>query len=80
MYAIRIPSLEDVEGFPVMVDGHHADNDPTRYFVGGVSHQRPALTTVNGFIVAAFGSVSSHFDVSRLRALLLTGGAALRQM
>jgi hypothetical protein len=58
LYALNIPSLTTVAGFPVLIDGHHADNDPLKYFVGGVAHQRPALTSVNGFIIAAFGSVS----------------------
>ena len=62
MYAIRIPSLEDVPGFPVLIDGHHADNDPARYFVGGAALQRPSLTTVNGHIVAGFGSHCGKFN------------------
>ncbi|TQN68162.1 WSC domain-containing protein [Colletotrichum shisoi] len=56
MYALRIPSLEDVAGFPVLIDGITADNDAARYFVGGVALQRPSLTELNGHIVAAFGS------------------------
>ncbi|OHF03550.1 WSC domain-containing protein [Colletotrichum orchidophilum] len=56
MYALRIPSLEDVAGFPVLIDGINADNDAGRYLVGGVALQRPALTELNGHIVAAFGS------------------------
>jgi iron transport multicopper oxidase len=59
MYALNIPSLTDAPGFPVIFDGHHADNDPAKWFVGGVAHQRPALTMVNGYVIAAFGSVSS---------------------
>ncbi|OLN96295.1 WSC domain-containing protein-like protein 3 [Colletotrichum chlorophyti] len=56
MYALRIPSLEDVEGFPTLIDGMNADNDKARYFVGGVALQRPSLTELNGHILAAFGS------------------------
>ncbi|KAJ5019282.1 hypothetical protein K4K57_001391 [Colletotrichum sp. SAR 10_99] len=56
MYAIRIPSLEDVDKFPVLIDGINADNDPAKYFVGGVALQRPSLAELNGHIVAAFGS------------------------
>ncbi|TDZ35465.1 WSC domain-containing protein [Colletotrichum spinosum] len=56
MYAIRIPSLEDVSGFPVLIDGTTADNDRARYFVGGVALQRPSVADLNGHIVAAFGS------------------------
>jgi len=29
-YAIQLPSLADVTGFPVSVEGHAANNDPTR--------------------------------------------------
>lgn len=29
-YAVYIPSLQDVPGFPVIVDGYPANNDPTR--------------------------------------------------
>ncbi|KAF4924369.1 WSC domain-containing protein [Colletotrichum fructicola] len=56
MYAIRIPSLEDVDKFPVLIDSINADNDPAKYFVGGVALQRPSLAELNGHIVAAFGS------------------------
>lgn len=56
LFAIHIPSLEDADGFPTLIDGHHADNDHGRYFVGGAALQRPSLTEVNGHIVAGFGS------------------------
>jgi|SRR6187402_146318 len=29
-YAVKLPSLVDVTGFPVIIDGHFANNDPTR--------------------------------------------------
>jgi hypothetical protein len=29
-YAVHLPSLADVAGFPISIDGHNADNDPTR--------------------------------------------------
>ncbi|CRK15143.1 hypothetical protein BN1708_011363 [Verticillium longisporum] len=56
MYALQLPSLEDVPGFPTLIDGANADNDPARYIIGGVALQRPALSDVNGHIVAGFGS------------------------
>jgi iron transport multicopper oxidase len=56
MYAIHIPSLDDVTGFPTLIDGNTADNDRARYFVGGVALQRPSLSEINGHIVAGFGS------------------------
>ncbi|KAJ0164323.1 WSC domain-containing protein [Colletotrichum tanaceti] len=62
MYALRIPSLQDVAGFPVLIDGINADNDAARYFVGGVALQRPSLTELNGHIVAAFGSHCSRWN------------------
>jgi hypothetical protein len=34
-YAVDINTLLDRPGFPVLIDGHNADSDPTRYFIGG---------------------------------------------
>ena len=36
-----ILDLSDRAGFPILIDGHNADNDPTRYFIGGTVLQRP---------------------------------------
>jgi len=58
MYALTLPDLNDAPGFPVLIDGHNADNDRSRYFIGGTVLQRPSLSTINGAIVAAFGGVS----------------------
>lgn len=44
-YAVDVNTLADVPGFPVIIDGHNADNDPTRYFIGGTVLQRPVSTT-----------------------------------
>jgi hypothetical protein len=30
MYAVQLPSLVDVTGFPVVIDGNYASNDNTR--------------------------------------------------
>ena len=30
-YAVKLPSLADVSGFPAIVDGHYANNDNTRW-------------------------------------------------
>lgn len=40
-FAVDIHTLNDVPGFPITIDGHNADNDPTRYFLGGTVLQRP---------------------------------------
>ena len=62
MYALELPTLADVPGFPVLMDGNRADNDPTRYFVGGTVLQRPALATANGAILVAFGGHCDLFN------------------
>lgn len=30
LYAVQLPGLTDVVGFPVSIEGHNANNDPTR--------------------------------------------------
>jgi hypothetical protein len=40
-YAVNINTLQDVSGFPILIDGTIAQNDPLKYFVGGVTLQRP---------------------------------------
>lgn len=30
MYAVKLPGLTDIAGFPVIIDGHSANNDPAR--------------------------------------------------
>lgn len=40
-YAVNILDLTNRPGFPVLIDGHNADNDPARYFIGGTVLQRP---------------------------------------
>ncbi|KAK3330104.1 WSC domain-containing protein [Apodospora peruviana] len=62
MYALKLPTLADAPGFPVLMDGNRADNDPTRYFVGGTVLQRPALATLNGAILVAFGGHCDLFN------------------
>lgn len=59
-HALQLPDLTEVSGFPVMIDGHHADNDPTRYFLGGTVLQRPSLTSLNGVVIGGFGGVCDY--------------------
>lgn len=56
-HALHLPDLTEVTGFPVAIDGHYADNDHTRYFLGGTVLQRPALTSLNGVVIGGFGGV-----------------------
>ena len=41
-YAVDINTLDDIPGFPILVDGSQSQNAPQKYFVGGVVLQRPA--------------------------------------
>ncbi|KAH8899451.1 WSC-domain-containing protein [Thozetella sp. PMI_491] len=69
LYALQLPTLADAPGFPVLLDGRAADNDPTRYFLGGTVLQRPSLATLNGVIVAAFGG---HCDLFNYTGMVAT--------
>jgi hypothetical protein len=61
MWALSLPSLEDVPGFPVTIGGP-APNDPTRYFIGGTVLQRPGLSSIGNRIVAGFGGYCGGFN------------------
>ncbi|CAL3964329.1 unnamed protein product [Diplocarpon coronariae] len=61
-YAIDVQTLQDKPGFPVLIDGHNADNDPTRYFIGGTVLQRPSLAIVNGVVLGGFGGHCDLFN------------------
>ncbi|KZF19452.1 WSC-domain-containing protein [Xylona heveae TC161] len=61
-YAVNVNTLEDVEGYPILVDGSVADNDPLKYFIGGVILQRPALTQIGSYVYGAFGGHCDLFN------------------
>ena len=61
-YAVNLVDLTDRPGFPVLVDGNYADNDHTRYFIGGTVLQRPALTLVNSVVYGGFGGHCDLFN------------------
>ncbi|KAL9004129.1 MAG: hypothetical protein Q9180_009860, partial [Flavoplaca navasiana] len=54
-YAVNVLDLTDRQGFPVLVDGNNADNDPERYFIGGTVLQRPSLTIIGSRVYGTFG-------------------------
>ncbi len=59
---MQLPSLADVAGFPVIIDGNYANNDPTRYFLGGTVLQRPALTSIGNIVMGGFGGHCDNFN------------------
>ncbi|KAL8719693.1 MAG: hypothetical protein Q9225_003325 [Loekoesia sp. 1 TL-2023] len=61
-YGVNILDLTDRPGFPVLIDGHNADNDPARYFIGGTVLQRPSLTMIGGNVYGAFGGHCDLFN------------------
>jgi hypothetical protein len=54
--------LTDVSGYPIVIDGNFANNDHTRYFVGGTLLQRPGLAMVGNSIIAGFGGHCDNFN------------------
>jgi iron transport multicopper oxidase len=71
-YAVDINTLEDKPGFPVLIDGHHADNDVTKFFVGGNVLQRPSLTMLNGVVIGGFGGFCDLFNYTGMLVAVST--------
>ncbi|EDO03017.1 hypothetical protein SS1G_05494 [Sclerotinia sclerotiorum 1980 UF-70] len=67
-YAVDIITLQDISGFPVLIDGNFADNDNARYFLGGTVLQRPSVTLINGVVIGAFGG---HCDLFNYTGMLV---------
>ncbi|KAG4437998.1 hypothetical protein IFR05_006499 [Cadophora sp. M221] len=61
-YGVDVQTLQDRPGFPILIDGHNADNDLARYFVGGTVLQRPSLAMVNGVVLGGFGGHCDLFN------------------
>ncbi|KAH8882217.1 WSC-domain-containing protein [Thozetella sp. PMI_491] len=78
VYAVKIPSLVDVAGFPLTLSGLNAANDATRYLVPGTVLQRPGLTMLGNTIVAGFGGHCDNFNYSgMLVAVSKTAGVGV---
>ncbi|KAI7470730.1 WSC-domain-containing protein [Hortaea werneckii] len=61
-HAVHVVDLSDLDGFPILVDGSPADNDPRKYFIGGTILQRPSLLQVGSVIYAGFGGHCDLFN------------------
>ncbi|KAF2452640.1 WSC domain-containing protein [Lineolata rhizophorae] len=61
-YAVDVKTLEDIDPFPILVDGSIADNDDRRYFVGGVILQRVSLVQLGNYVYAGFGGHCDLFN------------------
>src|SRR5438270_13651771 len=80
MWALSIPSLATVPGYPVTIGGP-ASNDPTRYFIGGTVLQRPGLTSIGDSIVAGFGGHCDSFNYTgMLVAVSKTSGTGVTDL
>lgn len=60
-HAVNVNTLADVYA-PVLIDGSVADNDPRKYFVGGIILQRPSLTQIGSVVYGAFGGHCDLFN------------------
>ncbi|KAI4221049.1 MAG: hypothetical protein L6R36_007177, partial [Xanthoria steineri] len=67
-YAVNVLDLTDRPGFPVLVDGNNADNDPERYFIGGTVLQRPSLTMIGSTVYGTFGGHCDLFNYTGMIA------------
>ncbi|KAJ9667507.1 hypothetical protein H2201_002376 [Coniosporium apollinis] len=61
-YAVDVKTLQDVPGYPILVDGSVADNDKRMYFVGGVILQRPSLIQVGNVVYTGFGGHCDKYN------------------
>lgn len=71
-YAVDVLDLTDRPGFPVLIDGHSADNDPIRYFIGGTVLQRPSLTMIGNVVYGTFGGHCDLFNYTGMIAAVST--------
>jgi hypothetical protein len=65
-YAVNINTLQEVSGFPVLIDGTIAQNDNAKYFIGGVTLQRPSLLQVGNVVYGAFGGHCDQYNYTGL--------------
>lgn len=65
-HGVNVNTLQDVDGFPILIDGSQSDNAPDKYFVGGVILQRPSLAQIGSVVYGAFGGHCDLFNYTGL--------------
>ena len=80
-FAVDVVTLADRPGFPILIDGKPADNDPTRYFIGGTVLQRPSLTLIGDTVYGAFGGHCDLFNYTGMvTGVSITAGVGVTSM
>lgn len=65
-HGVRLDTLEDVDGYPILIDGSTSDNMDSDYFVGGTILQRPSLVQIGNFVYGGFGGHCDLFNYTGL--------------
>lgn len=65
-HGVDINTLQDLPGYPILIDGTVADNDDQKYFVGGIILQRPSLTQIGNMVYGGFGGHCDLFNYTGL--------------
>ena len=71
LYGVDIYTLEDVPGFPILMDGYTSDNTTDKYFLGGIFRQSTSLVQVDDIIYGGFGGRCGSFPALNNTALVI---------
>jgi hypothetical protein len=66
VYAVTLPSLTDIPGWPYVIPNVGADNDPARYFIAGTVLQRTGVVQTGNSLVLGFGGHCDNFNYTGL--------------
>ena len=79
-YGVDVNTLEDVPGFPILLDGYRSDNNPNEIFIGGLLQQDPSLIQVDDLVYGGFGGHSGSFPVYNDTALVVGVNVTSKQV
>ena len=79
-YGVNVNTLEDVSGFPILLDGYESDNNPNEIFIGGLLQQDPSLVQVDDLVYGGFGGHSGSFPVYNDTALVVGVNVTSKQI